>query len=662
MATERFMLRSPLVVLGVALSLAAAGCGWLGDDEGDEGGEQPAFCQVNEQCPAGTVCRWGTCRPEEPDVGHEAPADLGPADEDGGGPPGADASLDTGVEPDSASGPDDGGERPADAAGDAAGGDDLGPDPDAGSDAGGSADAATDASGDGGADCIDGDGDGYGEGPGCLGLDCDDGRADVHPGAEDAPFDGVDQDCDGRDCLDRDGDGYGEGRDCLDEDCDDADPFAFPGAAETPYDGVDSDCDGLDPNDVDGDRFVAQEAGGDDCDDTDATIHPGALDPPGDGVDQGCDGPDPVDADGDGYTVLGDGDCNDQDPNIHPGAEEVPYDGIDQDCVGGDLVDYDGDGHASVLVEAGDDCDDLDAAIHPGADEVPYNGHDDDCDAQTPDEDLDGDGHLAPEGGGEDCDDEEFTAHPGGQEIPYNGIDEDCDTHTRDDDLDRDGFGIADDCDDEDPLRNPARVEEPDTGRDEDCDGEVDEPPGGDCPDHPEMVLLEDGGCMDRWEASRPAAGVDDPGAGDELAATSQPGVLPWTGLSWHAARAACERAGKLLCDDDAWYGACTTDGVRFPYGDSYLADACNGLDAGRGATAPTGSMAACLAVSGAVDLSGNAAEWVDHLNEQTGRAMVSGGAYDSARLDLQCGTAVFLPPDEFADTVGFRCCLPALE
>lgn len=48
----------------------------------------------------------------------------------------------------------------------------------------------------GAAPCDDGDGDHYGQGSGCLGRDCDDSRADVHPGATEFG-DGVDNDCDG---------------------------------------------------------------------------------------------------------------------------------------------------------------------------------------------------------------------------------------------------------------------------------------------------------------------------------------------------------------------------------------------------------------------------------------------------------------------------------
>lgn len=44
-------------------------------------------------------------------------------------------------------------------------------------------------------DCLDDDGDGYGDGPGCLGFDCDEADDDVHEGAEELCND-VDDDCD----------------------------------------------------------------------------------------------------------------------------------------------------------------------------------------------------------------------------------------------------------------------------------------------------------------------------------------------------------------------------------------------------------------------------------------------------------------------------------
>ena len=102
--------------------------------------------------------------------------------------------------------------------------------------------------------------------------------------------------------VDADEDGYGNpdegGQDCTvpgdavlnGDDCDDAEPDAHPGREELPYDGVDNDCEGGDLTDVDGDGYDAEYVGGLDCDDGDASAYPGASDDPSDGVDSDCDG------------------------------------------------------------------------------------------------------------------------------------------------------------------------------------------------------------------------------------------------------------------------------------------------------------------------------------------------------------------------------------
>ncbi len=80
-----------------------------------------------------------------------------------------------------------------------------------------------------------------------------------------------------------------DGYTAADGDCDDDDPTVYPGADEVPYDGIDQDCDGEDLTDVDGDGFDATEAGGTDCDDSAADVNPDAMEIPCSGVDENCD-------------------------------------------------------------------------------------------------------------------------------------------------------------------------------------------------------------------------------------------------------------------------------------------------------------------------------------------------------------------------------------
>ena len=356
--------------------------------------------------------------------------------------------------------------------------------------------------------------------------------------------------------TDADGDGYSAADDCDDED------FAInPGAQEKPYDGLDNDCDpSTVDDDLDGDGFDAAQ----DCDDDDPAINPQASEICN-GIDDDCD--DQVDedatdaatwyadADGDGYGddaasiaaceqpshhVAQAGDCDDANDDIHPEANEI-CDGVDNDCdeeIDENLgetwyIDADGDNWGdpqnTVLgceegegyVADGSDCDDGDAAVHPGADEL-CDGVDNDCDDEVDEDpidgstwyaDADGDGYGDPDSTTEDCevpsshvtaklatdcDDGDPTINPEGTEI-CDGVDNDCDGVADDEaldaetwyaDADGDGHGDADssvtacdqpsgavaaedadDCDDSDASINPSASESWYDGIDQDCDG-----------------------------------------------------------------------------------------------------------------------------------------------------------------------------------------------
>lgn len=340
---------------------------------------------------------------------------------------------------------------------------------------------------------VDIDGDGYYRDE----DDCDDARADIHPGAPEI-CDDLDNDCDGllddadpnidwstavTMYTDSDGDGHGTGdqpvRTCFwreglaetDGDCDDADHTVHPSSEEL-CGGVDEDCDGL-------------------FDEDDDSLNPASLltwyrDADGDGygdpdqTQDSCTQPA-------GYVAAGT-DCNDSDIYQSPAAGEW-VDGLDNDCDGlvdNNTVQFDDDGDCyceedvclgSVntgcsAILAGD-CNDDDVAFGPEVEER-CDGVDNNCDGSVDEDtavdapvwyqDADGDGYAvdgasttiqcdAPVGyGGEqgDCNDGNATIYPGADER-CDAIDSDCDGTTDDGDeidattwyadADRDGYG-----------------------------------------------------------------------------------------------------------------------------------------------------------------------------------------------------------------------------
>jgi hypothetical protein len=260
------------------------------------------------------------------------------------------------------------------------------------------------------AQCKDGDADGYmAPAADCpTGNDCDDKNNTIHPNGVEVCGNQVDENCDGKkddcpaECKDGDGDGYGDGPDCEGYDCNDANAKVHPGATEVCGNGLDDDCvdgDLVCPSkceDLDKDGFgVGTDCPVQDCNDADKSVYPGAPEVCGNGKDEDCSGQDLpctcLDSDGDNYgqgDVCDGPDCNDSDPAINPLAKEVCGNDIDENCDGKkeecpfDCIDGDKDSYGTGKDCKGLDCDDKNAEINPAAQEICENGKDENCDGK----------------------------------------------------------------------------------------------------------------------------------------------------------------------------------------------------------------------------------------------------------------------------------------
>ena len=240
-------------------------------------------------------------------------------------------------------------------------------------------------------------------------------------------------------------------------------------------------------------------------------------------------------------------------------------------------------------------------------------------------------------------------------------------------------------------------------------------------------MALVSGFCIDRWEASlvdrksgralspyyppQPAAlsrvrevwlversRTGDPGARGlplpelpsfqlseryEPMAVSRPGVVPQGYLTYHAAKSACQAAGKRLCKEEEWTLACRGRvGTKFPYGAHYVPGRCNVHralhpaavlhdNASMGLTDPrlnlvveagrapllrsTGATLGCVSAwddGGVHDMVGNLDEWLDDPS-----GVFVGGFY--ARMTSKgCEAKISGHAPSYYDySTGTRCC-----
>ncbi len=218
------------------------------------------------------------------------------------------------------------------------------------------------------------------------------------------------------------------------------------------------------------------------------------------------------------------------------------------------------------------------------------------------------------------------------------------------------------------------------------------------CP--PDMALVLDAVCVDKWEASLlevKADGSEVPwspyvapkGKRVTVRAVSTAGVVPQGYISGEQALAACAASGKRLCAAEEWEAACRGAADRqYPYGESRRKHVCN--DGGRrrhpvielhqqlgtstesmwreGMSHPlinqqqdtlrkTGELAECTSDAGTFDMVGNLHEWIADPD-----GTFRGGFYMDTLINGEgCDYATTAHPMSYADySTGFRCCKDA--
>ena len=138
------------------------------------------------------------------------------------------------------------------------------------------------------------------------------------------------------------------------------------------------------------------------------------------------------------------------------------------------------------------------------------------------------------------------------------------------------------------------------------------------------------------------------------------PDNWPATGILWSEARRYCESRGARLPTEDEWEAAARgPHGLRYPWGDKWVGGRANASGASD-TLQPVGGFPLGRSFVGALDMVGNAWEWVDAdsvMRNGQVRHVIKGGAFNTLPEIATAMYRVTLPDDrEQLWNTGFRC------
>ena len=210
------------------------------------------------------------------------------------------------------------------------------------------------------------------------------------------------------------------------------------------------------------------------------------------------------------------------------------------------------------------------------------------------------------------------------------------------------------------------------------------------------MTLIQEQFCMDTYEATievwnNNSWEVHSPyhtPSSENFRAVSVANVAPQAHISGEMAAIACENSGKRLCSSEEWLLSCQgTEGRVYPYGNTYVAGACNDVYADGhpvihyfgtsdgiwdsehmnnpninqqpNSLAATGEYTECATPEGVMDLHGNLHEWVADAS-----GVFRGGFYADASINgTGCQYRTGAHNISYYDySTGFRCCAERVE